>query len=210
MNSALRFLFAFVFLFSLMSCGQGKDSKIAKTSEERVVKPDSRQISKEYLALESHFSDVLDPISSMKESNPEVYWFIVSWMGTNYGTPDWKGYSQKGWMTKTKQNGIDCSGFSRVMQDQVFDQNVRGGSQGILNEYCRPIRMLELTMGDLVFFNAPNSTSDRIVHSGVYLQDGYFVHATSKKSAAEGLGINISHLEEPNWARDYVTGGRVK
>ena len=64
-------------------------------------------------------------------------------------------------------------------------------------------------MGDLVFFKAPGSKSKRAVHTGVYLFDDYFVHATSPKSAAKGLGLNINSLKEPFWKKDFITGAKV-
>lgn len=167
-------------------------------------------VSQEELDLEAEYAEMLAPISSLKKTEPKTYWFIVSWLKTAYRTPIWDGYKTDGWMVTTKQRGIDCSGFSRVMLDQVFDKKVYGGSRGILARYCTPIRLSSLEMGDLVFFRAPYSKNDRIVHVGVYLQDNYFVHATSRKSAARGYGLSVNSLEEKHWAKEFVTGGRVK
>ena len=167
-------------------------------------------VNQELLVLEAEYKEMLAPISVLKTSNSEIYWFIVSWLNTAYRTPNWKGYYSEEWMLKSKQNGIDCSGFSRVMLDQMFGQQVAGGSQGLLDRYCTPVGLSSLEMGDLVFFRAPYATSDRIVHVGVYLQDGYFVHATSPKSATKGLGLSVNSLQEENWAEEFVSGGRVK
>ncbi len=167
-------------------------------------------ISQELLSLETEYVEMLSPISSLKTSQPKTYWFIVSWLNTAHKTPDWNGYYSDEWMVRTKQRGIDCSGFSRVMLDQIFDHQVSGGSQGILDHYCTRIGMKSLEMGDLVFFRASYSKSDRIVHVGVYLQDNYFVHATSRKSAAKGLGLSVNSLKEENWVKEFVSGGKVK
>lgn len=167
-------------------------------------------ISQEMLELEIEYIGMLEPILSLKTTEPKTYWFIVSWLKTAYKTPKWKGYKTDGWMATTKQRGIDCSGFSRVMLDQVFDKKVFGGSRGILAHFCTPIGLASLEMGDLVFFKAPYVKSDRIVHVGVYLQDNYFVHATSTGSAAKGFGLSVNSLEEDNWKKEFVTGGKVK
>jgi hypothetical protein len=166
--------------------------------------------SQDLLDLESEYSDMLSQISSLKTSEPKTYWFIVSWLKTAYKTPDWTGYYSEEWKKSAKQNGIDCSGFSRVMLNQIFDKEVAGGSQRLLDHYCNRVEKVSLSMGDLVFFRAPYATTDKIVHVGVYLQDNYFVHATSTKSAAEGLGLSVNSLEEENWAKEFVTGGKLK
>lgn len=171
---------------------------------------ESLSIPSEWIDLESEYSEMLQPIADVKKSNSKVYWFIVSWLKTNYKTPDWTGYYSEDWKRNTKQSGIDCSGFSRVMLDQIFNQKVSGGSTMLLNTYCTPTGKSSLTMGDLVFFRAPYSSNDKIVHVGVYLKDSYFVHATSTKSAAKGLGLSINSLEEENWSKEFVTGGKVK
>ncbi len=168
------------------------------------------RISKELLDLELAYQDMLLPIISLKEDQTKMYWFIVSWLKTSYSTPDWTGYYSEEWKEKTKKKGIDCSGFARVMMDQVFQKEISGSSQGILNQQCIRIERNSLKMGDLVFFRAPYSNNDKIVHVGVYLQNGYFVHATSKKSASKGLGLSVNSLQEKHWSEDFVAGGRVK
>ncbi len=196
-------------LVSFMGC-RGKSNQDLKRLEKSKEEYLDLIISDEELELEAEYAEMLAPILSLKSSDPKTYWFIVSWLKTAYRTPNWEGYKTDGWMATTKKRGIDCSGFSRVMLDQVFDKKVYGGSRGILARYCTPVSLSSLKMGDLVFFKAPNSKKDRIVHVGVYLQDNYFVHATSSKSAARGFGLSVNSLEEKHWAKEFVTGGRVK
>ncbi len=164
----------------------------------------------ELLGLESDYTEMLLPIMLLKKSEPKIYWFIVSWLNTAYGTPRWKGYYSEKWKEQTKRKGIDCSGFARVMLDQVFDKKVAGSSQGILNHYCHSIKLASLKLGDLVFFRAPYSSSNNIVHVGIYLMDDYFVHATSTKSAAKGLGLSVNSLKEENWKNEFISGGQIK
>ena len=167
-------------------------------------------ITKENLALEEGYKEILYPIIDLKSEEPKVYWFIVSWLDTQYKTPIWKNYNATDWKVKTKKRGIDCSGFARVMQQEIFNKKIRGGSRGILKNYCKPIDEDDLKMGDLVFFRAPKTKNSKIVHTGIYLMDGYFVHATSRKSAVKGLGLNINGLQEKKWKREFVTGGTIK
>ena len=171
---------------------------------------DPNFMSEDSLVMEKVYSEMLKPIASLKSTDPKIYWFIVSWLNTKYKTPNWDNYDSADWRMNTKKRGIDCSGFSRVMEDQVFGKKIYGGSQGILDKYCTPVDKASLTMGDLVFFRAPYSETDKIVHVGVYLMDDLFVHATSEKSAAKGKGLNINSLNEENWAKELVTGGKIK
>ena len=166
-------------------------------------------ISKTNLGLENMHQEMLEPIQDLKSSDPKIYWFIVSWLNTNYKTPVWTGYGTKGWKEKTKKRGIDCSGFSRVMLAEMFNKKIRGGSQGIFKNYCKKKNETALRMGDLLFFKSPHSKNKRIVHMGVYLNDGNFVHATSAKSAALGLGLSINSLDENIWYNDLVAVGEV-
>ena len=207
MKSQIKwFVYVFIVL-QILSCKDKPQQVKSNKASSAIQVP---EISKELLALEAHFQHILDPVQNLKTSDSEVYWFMVSWMGTNYGTPNWEGYDKEGWKNRTKKKGIDCSGFARVMLDELFHKKVRGGSQGILNTYCKRIDSDDLEMGDLVFFRAPYAKNDRIVHVGVYLKNDWFVHATSKKSASDGLGLNINNLEESNWSKEFVTGGRVQ
>ena len=211
----MRFcVFNILFILIFMSCSgsntQGKT--LAPKSEDALSALDSEEVkvSQELLELESEYVEMLAPISVLRIAEPVTYWFIVSWLNTAYRTPDWTGYYSDKWMERAKKRGIDCSGFTRVMLDQLYGKKVFGGSQGILNHYCTPVGLKSLKMGDLVFFKAPNSKKERIVHVGVYLIDSYFVHATSSRSADIGLGLSVNSLDEKNWSEEFISGGKVK
>lgn len=200
---------------SFVSCKKATSSNQSDSEKEFIKGKKEEEIEKldisdECIALEASYYEMLKPISVLKGSHPKIYWFIVSWLGTNYRTPNWEGHHSDDWLEKTKLRGIDCSGFARVMQDEIFNKKIRGSSQGILNQYSVPIPSKDLNMGDLVFFRAPRAKNNRIVHVGVYLINGYFVHATSAKSANKGLGLKINGLNEKMWSEDFVTGGKIK
>jgi cell wall-associated NlpC family hydrolase len=61
-----------------------------------------------------------------------------------------------------------------------------------------PIAISELRTGDLVFFK----TSWKTGHVGIYLNDGFFMHASTTK------GVMISSLENPYWKK--TTGCHVE
>ena len=164
------------------------------------------------LEMEALYMPMLQPIVSLKDSDPKTYWFIVSWLNTAYKTPKWDGYDNyEDWHKRALKAGVDCSGFTRVMCDRIFGKKVAGSSRGIFANQCDKISREELQKGDLVFFRAPYSEpGTRIVHVGVYLFDDYFVHATSTKSAAKGRGLMVNSLNEKNWAAELEGCGRVQ
>jgi lipoprotein Spr len=58
----------------------------------------------------------------------------------------------------------------------------------------------DLTEGDLVFFN----TSRGVSHVGIYITDGFFVHASRHN------GVTISNLDkDPYYISRFIGAGRV-
>jgi len=162
------------------------------------------------LTMEQTYSPMLAPIASLKTSDPKTYWFIVSWLNTAYKTPNWDGYENyETWRAERLKAGIDCSGFSRVMADRVFDKKIVGSSRGIYASQVEKIDRNQLLKGDLVFFTFPGSEDRKIVHVGVYVMDDLFVHATSTRSASLGRGLAINSLNEERWMGTYVGAGRI-
>jgi len=163
------------------------------------------------VTMEQTYAPMLAPISSLKTSHPTTYWFIVSWLNTAYKTPDWTGYEEYDtWKAKALKEGIDCSGFCRVMADRVFDKKIRGGSRGIYETQVEKLDRNQLQQGDLIFFTFPGSEDrTKIVHVGMYLLDDLFVHATSTRSASKGRGLSINSLNEARWSGSYVGSGRM-
>lgn len=166
-------------------------------------------ITAEMYSLQAKHSGLLAPILSLKKEKRKIYWFIVSWLETKYKTPDWTNYGSDTWQKGAKKNGIDCSGIARVMHDQVFGYKIMGSSRYILSKYSKKIALSKARMGDLVFFKRYKASDEKIIHMGVYLMDNYFVHATSTRSAKDGLGLKVSPLEG-RWKEDLVAVGRVK
>jgi cell wall-associated NlpC family hydrolase len=60
-----------------------------------------------------------------------------------------------------------------------------------------PVSRKELARGDIVFF-------DRLNHSGIYIGDGRFVHASKT-----GDGVKISRLDEAWFERRWVGARRL-
>jgi murein DD-endopeptidase / murein LD-carboxypeptidase len=111
---------------------------------------------------------------------------------------DWLGTPYK--YAGTTKKGIDCSGFTKTIIKEAYGYMLSGGSRDIFPK-CEPVSKPLLSEGDLVFFKIGKSS---ISHVGIYLQNGYFVHAT-----VHG-GVMISHLDEDYYAKYWYMGGRLK
>ena len=118
--------------------------------------------------------------------NISLYRFIDEWWGTHY---------RYGGTTK---KGIDCSAFTGLLIGTVFAVKLPRTAREQYNE-CEKLDKEEMQEGDLVFFNTRGGVS----HVGVYLGDGYFVHASTNN------GVMISSLEDPYYDKRFIAGGRV-
>ena len=95
-------------------------------------------------------------------------------------------------------NGVDCSALVQTLYYDAFgiklprttkEQIKRGSFVG--KSYLRE--------GDIIFFK----TGWNSLHSGIYLERGNFIHASSKH------GVTISNLNNPYWKACYLQSRRV-
>jgi cell wall-associated NlpC family hydrolase len=91
--------------------------------------------------------------------------------------------------------GFDCSGF--VMY--VYGRAGVSLPHGAVKQYRlgTSVSREHLAPGDIVFF-------DRLNHSGIYIGDGRFVHATKP-----GDAVKVSRLDEAWFARRWVGARRL-
>lgn len=102
------------------------------------------------------------------------------------------------------RSGVDCSGLVYCLYGSVYGQRFeRCSSYDMFHKYCTPVNASQLKQGDLVFFTTDNS-GGRIGHSGIYLKNGKFIHASSSK------GVIISNLNEQYWSKHWFAGGKVR
>ncbi|HEY4196566.1 MAG TPA: C40 family peptidase [Mucilaginibacter sp.] len=120
--------------------------------------------------------------------NGRLYAFVDQWMGTPYrfGGLD--------------HDGVDCSGLAVLLEQQVYGINIPRTTgqqvQAIKRKYEE-----ELQEGDLVFFDYDGK---KFSHVGIYLQNGYYVHASSSK------GVIIVKLHDPYTYKYFSRCGSVQ
>jgi len=61
----------------------------------------------------------------------------------------------------------------------------------------------QLRRGDLVFFIRSYQTSRFITHSGIYIGNDRFIHASSTN------GVTITSLNDPWWNEKFIFGTRL-
>lgn len=124
--------------------------------------------------------------------NMELYDAGNDWLGVRY---------RRGGMSK---KGVDCSGLTGILYQQVYGIKLQRSSASILKQDCKPVSRDELREGDLVFFNTLGPKGSKTpTHVGVYLKNGKFIHSTTRR------GVMVSSLSEPYYVRQWLTGGRV-
>lgn len=117
-----------------------------------------------------------------------LYRFITDWTGVKY---------RLGGMDK---RGIDCSGFALLLNKEIYgiDLPRRSVEQaGVIKEKNQS----QYKEGDLVFFSFGGNGID---HVGVYLNHGFFVHASTTR------GVIVDDLTLPAYQRVLIKGGPVK
>lgn len=132
---------------------------------------------------------ILLEVNEKSLKNKDLYQFIINWYGTPY---------KFGGNTK---NGIDCSGFTNILYNEIYKIQLPRVSKDIALNINRKYST-QLNEGDLVFFSIGNSGT--INHVGVYLQNNKFVHASSSK------GVIISNLNENYYSKYLVKCGSYK
>lgn len=122
------------------------------------------------------------------ENNHALYTEVAGWLGTRYRS----GGNSK--------NGTDCSGLASQIYYKVYRIRLPRTSDAQYNNSTK-VAKGNLCEGDLVFFTS-NRSGKQIAHSGIYLKNGKFVHASSSR------GVIISSLNEDYYRTHWKSGGR--
>lgn len=120
---------------------------------------------------------------------------LVDYAYSFLGTPHKMGGNNK--------KGIDCSGFVTVVHSQ-YGISLPHNSHALARFGSIISSQNSLQKGDLVFFYNSYKCSNFFTHSGIYLEDGKFIHASASK------GVIISKMNEGYWGERYVYGTRLR
>ncbi len=124
------------------------------------------------------------PVNS--KANPALLAMVKDWLGTPY------------LYAGNTILGADCSGFVQQVYLKIYEKPTARTADG-MEAQSQAVSKTGLKEGDMVFFKI---NTPKVGHVGVYLQDGYFAHASSSK------GVVISNLSETYYAKYFVGGGR--
>lgn len=111
-----------------------------------------------------------------------------SWAGTRYV------------LGGTTKKGVDCSGFTQVTYRELFGKSLPRMTVDQA-KVGKKIARNQLKTGDLVFFNTGRGPNGK--HVGIYVKNGEFLHASSKK------GVIYSNLNNPYWNKAFWQARRL-
>lgn len=135
---------------------------------------------------ESRGAKAAEAMANVKSK--QLYRFITDWTGVRY---------RLGGLDK---RGIDCSGFALLLNKEIYGLNLPRRSKDQA-DVIKEKNVSQLKEGDLVFFSFGGNGID---HVGVYLNHGFFVHASTTR------GVIVDDLSLPAYQRVLVKAGPVK
>lgn len=180
MRDNIKYLIIFTFLLALVtSCGTQKVTNSNLLYDPSEVAELSRKLGVKLSNLD-------------REDDRYMPLYVESsfWLGTPYRGG---GLSRR---------GVDCSGFTYLIYEKVFKKKIPRSTSELSRMKMKKVSQKDLETGDLVFF--ATSSKNKINHVGIYLKDGYFVHASTSR------GVIVSHLYEDYYRRTWKKGGRIR
>ncbi len=177
-------------IFALYSCSTIKKTprRAANTSSS------SAPYVSEPLEMKKADKEIADKFAAIMEvypsniQNGKLYSFIDEWLGTPY---------RYGGLDK---DGVDCSGFVYNLQREVYHIENMPRSTGQQVTAIKRKYEEELKEGDLVFFDFDGK---QFSHVGIYLQNGYIVHASSRR------GVIVVRLHDPSMYKYFSRAGTL-
>ena len=145
---------------------------------------------------EDNIDTVISRYAEMIEQDPKkitnyaLYRFVDEWYGTDY---KWGG---------SDNDGIDCSALTQKLYNEVFGVDILRTARQQHRQCERIKHASDAEEGDLVFFHIRRFFG--VSHVGVYLANGYFVHASSSR------GVMISNVHDRYWRRRFASCGRMQ
>ncbi|PJJ84870.1 C40 family peptidase [Mucilaginibacter auburnensis] len=171
--------YVLILFFGILVLSSCHTSKVAmKGKPGQIVEPQA-DVAEKYAAVMG--------VKNRDIQNGRLYAFIEQWAGTPYkfGGQD--------------KDGIDCSGLTQLLQQEVYGIKVPRMTSQQVTIIKRKYEE-ELKEGDLVFFDFDGK---QFSHVGVYLQNGYFVHASTRK------GVMVARLRDNGIYKFFSRAGSI-
>lgn len=146
---------------------------------------------KEVAMLSDRLGIQLSNLDKEDDRNMPLYAEVSQWIGVPY---KYAGFSKK---------GVDCSGFSCFIYNKVYNKNIPRSTADLARVKMQKVSKSNLKTGDLLFFTTSKDRK-RINHVGIYLKEGYFVHASTSR------GVIVSHLDEDYYKKAWKKAGRIR
>jgi len=102
----------------------------------------------------------------------------------------------------TKPNGFDCSGYMQYIYKKEGVSIPR--TAYAQSKVGKQVSRFHLKKGDLLFFLTDKSRGIPVTHVGMYIGEGKFIHAASKRK-----GIIITSLDESRYSLLFVKATRI-
>ena len=100
-------------------------------------------------------------------------------------------------------NNFDCSSFVCWVYTHSGIKNMpRTTAWGIYKDYCNPVSQSEAKAGDIIFFKGTYNSGSPISHVGIYVGNGYMIHA--------GDPIKYARIDTPDWIDHFYSFGRPR
>jgi len=100
-------------------------------------------------------------------------------------------------------NNFDCSSFVCWVYTHSGIKNMpRTTAWGIYKNYCNPVSPSEAKAGDIIFFKGTYNSGSPISHVGIYVGNGYMIHA--------GDPIKYARIDTPYWIDHFYSFARPR
>ncbi len=144
---------------------------------------------KEVRQLSGKLGISIDNKNKNDDKHMALYAESSLWIGAPY---------RYGGITKS---GVDCSGLVYQVYTKVYRKSTPRSTTDLAKK-GKNVSKSKLKPGDLVFFATTNNKK-KITHVGIFLKDGYFVHASTKR------GVIVSHLNENYYKERWIKGRKL-
>ncbi|MBU0489440.1 MAG: C40 family peptidase [Bacteroidetes bacterium] len=203
MSGYSRIIFPFLIFLFLVSCHQQRQFA-SDPGKDRNNRPENNSGTRKNDHREK--GDTKLPRETGKMSNSEIETYS-SKLGIKLDGSenkllittaiDWLGAPYK--YASNSKNGTDCSGLAGNIYRIVYGFDLKRSAADIFSQ-ALAVKKQNLKEGDLIFFKI---AKNRVSHVGVFIKDGYFIHASTKK------GVIISHLSEEYYTKYFFAAGRI-